>query len=152
MARPTITAFAFVLAAACAGCAVYPAEPTSPTFAKDVQPILAAHCTRCHGGGGGILRKEIINGVESPSGVIQCYLDNFADRGDCTQNDAGVPSPTCQPGAQTCATSPAFRIFMEMYIHLPESNPKRMPPPPSPPLNEWELTVVDRWIVNGAPP
>jgi len=50
MTRAKITAFALLLAAAGAGCTIYPAEPASPTYAKDVRPILAAHCTRCHGG------------------------------------------------------------------------------------------------------
>ena len=49
--RATITVFALLLAAAGAGCTIYPAEPASPTFTKDVQPILVAHCARCHGGG-----------------------------------------------------------------------------------------------------
>jgi hypothetical protein len=150
MTRATITAFALLLAAAGAGCTVYPAEPTSPTYANDVHPIFMARCARCHGAGG-MLRKELINDAESPAGVIQCYLDNYEDRGDCTLNDAGAPPPSCQPGAHTCATAAGYKIFMEMYIHLPESNPRRMPPPPSPPLNEWELKVIDRWIANPLP-
>jgi len=150
MTRAKITAFALLLAAAGAGCTIYPAEPASPTYAKDVRPILMAHCARCHGAGD-MLRKEIINGVESPSGAIQCYLDRFEDKDDCTVNDAGAPPATCLPGAHTCATSPFFKVFLDAYIHLPESDPKRMPPPPSPPLNEWELSVVDRWMANQAP-
>ena len=150
MTRAMLTTFALLLAAAGAGCTVYPAEPTSPTYAKDIHPIFMAHCARCHGAGG-MLRKEIIKGVESPPGVIQCYLDNYDDRGDCTPIDGGAPSPTCQPGAHTCATADIYKIFLNTYIHLPESDAKRMPPPPSPPLNDWELNVVDRWIANPLP-
>jgi len=149
--RLTITAFALALAATAAACTVYPSEPASPTYAADVHPIFMAHCARCHGGGG-MLRKEIVDGGEStsPSGMIDCYLDRYEDRGDCTLDDAGPLPATCQQGAHTCATT--FALLMKTYIHVGESNPKPMPPPPSPPLNEWELNVVDRWIVNGAPP
>jgi hypothetical protein len=155
MMRAAITTFALALAAATAGCTLYPSEPAAPTFSKDVQPILAAHCTRCHGGGG-MLRKEIVDGGESPSGTIECYLDQMADRGDCTTLvDGGQPLLiNCMPGAKFCATplaGPGTSLF-DLYVFKAVDTPKPMPPPPAAPLNEWEMNTLQRWVANGAPP
>lgn len=150
MTRPAITAFALVLAATAAACTVYPAEPASPTFTKDVHPIFMAHCVRCHGA-----QNQLTNEVDgSLSGTIECYLDQMADRGDCTLVDGGVPPLSqCMPGAKFCATSIlGSSPLLEIYLFRFTQETGGMPPLPSPPLNEWEKTVVRRWIDNGAPP
>jgi hypothetical protein len=156
MMRAMMTAFALLLAAAGAGCTVYPAEPTSPTFAKDVQPILAAHCTRCHGGDGTLTNE--VDGSRPQS--IECYLDQYADRGDCTTPvDGGPPLVTqCKPGAKYCASplpsppgTPPTSYF-DIYVFNAAATPNRMPPPPAAPLNDWEMNTLKRWAANGAPP
>ena len=155
MTRTTITAFALLLVAAGAGCTVYPSEPASPTFAKDVQPILAAHCTRCHGGGGTVANE--VDG--SRTGTIECYLDQYADRGDCTPVDGGPPpSSQCRPGAKYCASplpsppgTPPTSLF-DIYVFGPGAVANPMPPPPAEPLNDWEMNTLKRWAANGAPP
>jgi hypothetical protein len=153
MMRSTIAAFALALAAG-AGCTVYPAEPASPTFTKDVQPILAAHCVRCHGGGG-----ERINEADgSRGGTIDCFLDQLADRGDCTTLvDGGVPPLSqCMPGAKYCATAPlspgAPTTLFDFYVFQAADTVNPMPPPPAAPLNDWEMNTLKRWAAAGAPP
>jgi hypothetical protein len=158
MTRTTITAFALLLAAAGGGCTSYPAEPGAPTFTKDVQPILAAHCTRCHGGGGTVSNEA----DASRSGTIECFFDQLADRNDCsTPVDGGQPPLTaCRPGAKFCATplppasTPGTSLF-DIYVFRPADNNDdvgRMPPPPAAPLNDWEMNTLRRWVANGAPP
>ena len=152
--RTMIAAFALLLAAAGAGCTIYPAEPTSPTYAKDVQPILAAHCTRCHGGDGTLTNED--GGTRA--GAIDCYLDQLADRGDCTTLvDGGQPPfSQCKPGAKYCATAPLApgtpTTLFDFYVFQAADSPTPMPPPPAAPLNDWELNTLKRWAANGAPP
>jgi hypothetical protein len=138
-----------------AACTTLPAEPASPTFAKDVQPIFAAHCTRCHGGGG-MLRKEMINGVENPAGVIECYLDQMDARGDCSLVDGGLPSlAQCMPGVAFCATTPipgTTTTLFDLFFFGAAGTARRMPPPPAPELNDWEMNTIRRWVAAGAPP
>ncbi len=47
MSKPTL-ALPFALALVVSALACAPEAPASPTYTKDVQPILAAHCVRCH--------------------------------------------------------------------------------------------------------
>jgi hypothetical protein len=153
MTRLTITMLALSLAAAGAGCTIYPAEPASPTFTKDVQPILAAHCVRCHGAGNSLTNEADASKV----GTIECYLDQLADRADCTTRvDGGqVPLTTCMPGAKFCATplsGPGTKSYFDIYVFDQADTENRMPPPPAAPLNEWELNTLKRWVANGAPP
>jgi hypothetical protein len=158
MTRATITMFALLLAAAGACTTTLAPEPTSPTFAKDVQPILAAHCTRCHGGSGALVNE--VDG--SRQGIIDCYLDQYADRGDCTTPvDGGMPLPSqCMPGAKYCASPlptppgspPSTTSLFDVYVFGPAAIANPMPPPPAAPLNDWEMNTLKRWAANGAPP
>ena len=150
MTRPAITAFALVLAATATACTVYPAEPASPTYVKDIHPIFMAHCVRCHGGGG-VLTNETIDGRMETGTPVACYLDAFEDRGDCSAVDGGAPNPAlCKHGAKYC-TTPVSGTNSFLYLYL-FGNAARMPPLPAPELNEWELNTIRRWIDNGAPP
>jgi len=147
--RLTITAFALWLAAAGAACTTYPVEPASPTFTTDVQPILAAHCVRCHGGG------DTLTNEANPlhTGTLDCYLDRWEDRvGDCkvpgAGPDGGLPLlAQCKPGAKYCADA----TYFELYVFREADGENRMPPPPAAPLNDWELNTLKRWVANGAP-
>lgn len=135
-----------------AACTTLPAEPASPTFAKDVQPIFAAHCTRCHGGGG-MLRNEA---TPSRPGAVECYLDQMEDRGDCSLVDGGLPPLLqCMPGVRFCATMPiplTTTTLFDLFFFGTLGTANRMPPPPAAELNDWEVNTIRRWVAAGAPP
>jgi hypothetical protein len=114
-----------------------PASPASPSFAADVGPILAAHCTRCHGpwGDGG----APISDYTTPGKIPKlCYFDAFEDRGDCGGADATTTGMPCLRGTSTCAT---FLMKGSTYFQI-------MPPLPAAPLNDWERTMIERWAAN----
>src|SRR4051812_49426816 len=119
-----------------------PEVPATPTYAKDVQPILMAHCVRCHGA------NDMLNALpEAPNPNIPqpqlCYLQRFADEGDC----ATAGSTTCKRGAG----NPQCYGMITTRITAPADNVIRMPPAPSDPLNDWENDVLNRWAANPAP-
>lgn len=154
MTRPTITAFAFVLAAGSVACTSYPSEPTAPTFTKDVHPIFMAHCVRCHGAQD-MLVNETLDGVVVSGRPLACYLDSLENRGDCSSVDGGPPDRLlCKFGAGYCAVRDATsgRSLIDVYLFDFSQDNGGMPPLPAAPLNEWENNVVRRWLDNGAPP
>jgi hypothetical protein len=133
------------------GCVSYPSPPSQPAFDTDVLPIFQAHCTRCHGNGpdGGAFNAAGVPGT--------------------TYNAAGPPQPdgpfltqfgdTCPPladgGAGTCFNSPASKCICGALVYAPmitmyidPDYSERMPPPPAPPLNDWELKVVNAWTAH----
>jgi hypothetical protein len=117
-----------------------PDVPASPTYTKDVQPILAAHCVRCHGANG------TLNGdpkIHTPLAVpMICYLQSYDN------NPVGCTTETtCQHGAAYCASGG----LITQYINFPVDSSTRMPPSPSDPLNDWEKEVLTRWA-NEKPP
>ena len=116
-----------VLAAFSGACE--PEKPAMPSFALDVQPILAAHCLRCHGAGG-TLQGEPGDPLGVP-GV--CYFDLYETLGDCNTDPT-----TCKTGTKTCA------LIWEAYFPI-------MPPPPAAKLNDWELSVLRTWAKNPIP-
>jgi hypothetical protein len=115
--------------------------PETPTFAKDVGPIFAAHCVRCHGAGGTLNSDP----RAADTGTPGAYLDQYADKGDCTLDAMGIVPPTCIPAARFEAETGQ----LEVYLHGPEQ--VRMPPPPGAPLSPWELAVVDNWLAETPP-
>jgi len=136
---PAFTVEALLLSAlpACA-----PEVPSAPTYTKDVQPILAAHCVRCHGA------NDMLNAMEAYGSIMKpalCYLDRYDDTGDCTT----VGSTTCQRGAAWCA-SPAGGNRIPVFLTGDPAVGQLMPPPPSDSLNQWEIDVLTRW--SGANP
>jgi len=152
MTRPTTTAIAFVLAAAAADCTTYPAEPASPTFANDVQPIFMAHCVRCHGAND-MLANETLDGVVASGRPLSCYLDRLENRGDCSPVDGGPPDRLlCKLGAGACAVRDASGTsLIDAYLFNFSQDSGGMPPLPAAPLNAWEKNVVRRWLDSGAP-
>jgi hypothetical protein len=124
----TTLASLFALALGVSVMACSPEVPANPTYTKDVKPILDAHCVRCHGE---TLTPDPNLPTEMP---VICHLNRFGD--DCTNPAActsGAASPTCT-GLST------------LYIVAADSTGKRMPPPPSDPLNDWEVDVLTRWF------
>jgi hypothetical protein len=134
--RFIIGLFALAGLAACT-----PSQPATPTFAEDVQPIMVAHCTRCHGAGG-LQGDKASTSPAYKIAPIQGFFQNYADQGDCTQTDGGsVPTyPTCIRGVAWYVTVNAY--VWNMYV------PALMPPPPAAPLNDYELEVLNRWKQN----
>jgi hypothetical protein len=134
--------FIICLSALAGLAACQPSKPGTPTFSDDVQPILVAHCTRCHGAGG-MLNADPKTTVQLYTGKpLQGYFTNFADQGDCTQVDGGgIPAaPTCQRGVHFYVTV-NFTVW-DGYV------PSMMPPAPAAPLNDWEIDVLKRWEKN----
>src|SRR5260221_10546678 len=77
-----------------------PEVPAAPSYAKDVQPILMAHCVRCHGEGDTLNTNPDVTSVLLPA-PRQCYLQRFGDEGDCTDRNNLT---ACMSGAQYCGT------------------------------------------------
>jgi hypothetical protein len=119
------------------GCTVYPAVPAQPAFDTDVLPIFEAHCTRCHGAGpnGGALNNAYIPGMGNLQAAAPC-LNQFGNNSN---------SYTCPAGAASYAT----RGLIWKYIQ--PGYVQRMPPPPAPLLDPWEMEVIDAWISENAP-
>jgi hypothetical protein len=129
--------FALALVVSALGCS--PEVPAVPTYAKDVQPIFAAHCVRCHGE---TLQAETLPDGGTGLGVPKlCHLNRLGNL------PADCPDPaTCSYGA----AAPVCIPFILAYT-ADDNLPKRMPPAPSDPLNDWEKDVVKRWASTSPP-
>ena len=144
MSRMRIHALVFVMALgslAAAGCGENP-EPVRPDYSRDVQPVLTAHCVRCHGAGGTLNGDpETVSTFAVPTGKpIGGYFDCAEDRGDCST--AG--STTCKHGFRYYATDPMGHIAVAAWLHI-------MPPPPGAPLTTRESDILNRWLANPQP-
>jgi hypothetical protein len=118
--------------------------PFEPTFATDVRPIMLSRCVRCHGGGGTLNKDPDHTGLGAGAAPIDGFFDRLED--DCP--DGAVTG--CH-GLLHYATPPAQ---LPLYIHA-TSDDMRMPPPPSRPLSDLQLQVIDRWLADiaaGMPP
>ena len=127
---------AAALALGAAGCTIYPSAPAEPAYDTDVLPIFQAHCTRCHdnnldGGAPHTVFLPAANG-----GPMMATPPSLSQFGPCVVSDGGAP--TCyNPGAG------GYALPIQMFVHLTTS--VRMPLPPAPPLDDWELNVIDAW-------
>jgi mono/diheme cytochrome c family protein len=121
------------------GCAEDPV-PFDPGYAADVQPIMMAHCVRCHGGGGKLNADPTslyVDFKNLPPSVF--YFDAYEDRGTCP----GL-APECRRGAAYLANA-ASKAFVDTYLH-PMDPVYKMPPAPAPALTERELAILDIWL------
>jgi cytochrome c553 len=119
-------------ALAAAGCGGTPA-PDRPTYSRDIQPLMTAHCIRCHGAGGTLNKDPDIPGdnkVPYVGAPTNGYLTQLADTG---------------PG-KLGLMSYATTARPLMTAALPY-----MPPPPAPPLTDREYTTLVRWLDNPLP-
>ena len=129
MTKATLASL-FALAVSASALACSPEVPANPTYTKDVQPIFAAHCVRCHDETFEPMLDSITGMEKIP---LVCHLNRYENVGD----SQGASSPTCVG-------------FSLMYTQ--SDDPRvRMPKPPSEPLNEWEKEVIKRWAATNPP-
>ena len=130
MSKPTL-ALPFALALVVSAVACAPEAIPSPVTYKDVQPILAAHCVRCHN------ETFFLDPTVGKMPKL-CHFNRFESTGDCS----GAMGAVCSFGASHPSCGPVIPI----YLDAPDdSYAKRMPPPPSDRLNDWEHDVLKRW-------
>ena len=139
--------FAAALALGGAGCSVYPSSPVEPAFDTDVLPIFQAHCSRCHdnnpdgGAKKSVYRPDSAGGPVTASGPVA--LTVF---GPCYPVAGGVPVCYSNAAAYALPTQTLPNGFIYTDIHRAEDDVLRMPLPPSRPLDEWEMSVIDAWV------
>ena len=141
---------AAALALGGAGCTTYPSPPADPAFDTDVLPIFQAHCTRCHGDGpdGGALNAASVPGKVYPDGggpisASPPFLTQFGDT--CLPLADGTPGTCANPSA-TCSRCGAALYHAQIKQYIAPDFTLRMPPPPAPVLNDWEMKVVNAWV------
>jgi hypothetical protein len=102
--------------------------PVNPGYAADVRPIFVARCVRCHGANG-TLNVDPDDPERGAPKIV--YLNQYDTVGG-------------HVGAGT------FAAQIPLYIHSDDES-KRMPPPPSSRLSDWELAVIDAWAATTPP-
>ena len=134
------------------GCVSYPSPPSQPAFDTDVLPIFQAHCTRCHGNGpdGGAFNVASVPGVVYPDGggpnvPTGPFLTQFGDT--CEPLSDGTPGTCANPNA-VCSHCGALIWVTQIKQYIDPGFTLRMPPPPAPVLNDWELKVVNSWTAH----
>lgn len=93
-------------------------------FARDVRPILNAHCTACHGG------------VKEAGGVSFIFRDRVLGKGESGK-------PVVVPGNPDAS---------ELIVRILSDDPDEVMPKPEhgPPLQEREVAILRKWIEEGA--
>jgi hypothetical protein len=100
--------------------------PASPSYQRDVAPILAANCLRCHG-------APALGGASAG-----LRLDSYSDLAVPDPRDPAAERPIL--GAATYAAAIALRAADPVS-----------PMPPRFPLDDWQVEVLERWAAAGAP-
>jgi hypothetical protein len=129
-ARLAVGAVAVIGSALWSGCGTD--VPIRPTYKNDIAPLMEAHCIRCHGAGGmlnGDPDSQKVDGVQQPA------------NGDFTslQNDAAGHS-----GLAAYTNQMPNAALMKLFL-------PQMPPPPAPPLTDWEHTLLETWLADPLP-
>jgi len=96
-------------------------------FEKDIQPILKDHCFKCHSG---------------PNAKAKIRYDNVRYFKEVVGD---------HPGAVVVPGSPEKSKLFQL-ASLPQTSNEAMPPPRRgvPPMNSGELSLVKKWIQEGA--
>lgn len=118
---PVVAAFAVLAFLLVVICVTESVAKGAVDYAKDIKPILAERCFACHGR----LKSE---------GGLRLDAASLIGRG----GDSGLAVVAGKPGE-----SPLLR-------RVTSSEDERMPPEGSP-LTEEQVTLLERWIANGAP-
>jgi hypothetical protein len=119
---------ASLLVLAVAGCAARPEAPAQPTWA-DVEPILRAECTTCHGGSAAL----------AGSTADLTYRLDFFDMTSEICGDAAIPTDGIR-----FAAAAAGQIARDVTSDSSSVRP-RMPPEPAPWLADWQWQTLLRW-------
>ena len=95
-------------------------------FQRDIQPILAGHCTQCHG----------VDAKERKGGLRLDERDSALRGGD-----SGEP-----------ALIPGQPLTSELLRRILSDDPSEQMPPPSAktPLNSRQIELLKQWITEGA--
>jgi hypothetical protein len=107
--------------------------PDNPSYMYDVKPIIDARCVRCHGAGGTLNADPYIEQKDpaKPRKPAVFKLDTY----ESVLGAKSLITPTEQaPGY--------LRTDDETMV---------MPPPPSPRLTDWEIEVIEKWLMNPRP-
>jgi hypothetical protein len=128
VSRAVATLAGLFLISACAACAGPPAVPEQPSWA-DVQPIMRASCTGCHGG----------SAPEAGSALGVTYRLDFFDMTPESCGDAAIADASTR-FARAAATQIACDITSDDASIRP-----RMPPEPAPWLPDWQWRTLLRW-------
>jgi hypothetical protein len=111
--------------------------PENPSWARDIHPLMEAHCIRCHGGGG-MLNGDPDVPPTNPKDLCMLPTDGgaytCAPRTGNFTTQAGLMPYTGQGGKN-----------MITYLDYP------MPPPPSEPLSDFEYNLLVNWAINPLP-
>lgn len=132
MARASVmvsAAAGLLLAVAGVGCAGPPTAPAHPTWA-DVEPIVRAECTQCHGGSAA---------TTGSVGSIAYRFDFF----DITPEVCGEAAEALDPDSPFAAARSSL-IANAITTSDPDVRPA-MPPAPAVPLADWEWQTLLRW-------
>jgi hypothetical protein len=119
--------------------------PTVPTFAADIRPLMIARCVRCHGGGG----KENIDPLQKnpvSDAPLYGYFDRLEDQGTCADGSRGDAG--CKRGLLYFATLDGGAL---LKTNVKATDDTRMPPPPSSPLSDAQVTLLDNWLAESPP-
>jgi hypothetical protein len=131
----TVVALVLTLGA----CGPEPA-PTTPTFEADVRPIMMSRCVRCHGAGGHLnADPHAALTYPPPDGYFNVYETADELAGPCPP----PTGPDCTYGAKK------WSGLMKIYIQ-PDA-PLRMPPAPSPELDDRQREIITRWADEPTP-
>jgi hypothetical protein len=113
------------------------AVPENPSWSRDIQPLMEAHCVRCHGGGGTLngdpdVPPNFKNGICPPPTDGGAY--------DCTPTAGNF---TTQAGLMVYTASGG--LLLKGFLAYP------MPPPPSEPLTDYEYNLLMDWAAHPLP-
>jgi hypothetical protein len=117
----------FVVATALSLPACAPLVPVSPTWAEDVRPLVLSRCVRCHDSPG--RPDPYANPSAAP---IDAYTFNYP---------ASVPLDPLPPGLMVLKALGRQAVRGEGGLRV-------MPPAPAEKLEDWQIEMLENWIIN----
>ncbi|MBP0029153.1 hypothetical protein [Roseofilum sp. Guam] len=143
--KPDIRAiiFIFILLMTAIGCAKLSAaqhSPISPTYARDIAPILNNNCLECHrtGGIGPFPLQSYEDARSHANRIVKATADGFMPPWRAKQGYGEFRNEKFL-SQQQIAT---LKVWVE--AGTPAGNLAELPPPPNLPLSRWRLGEPDR--------
>ena len=135
--RTHVLVLGFVLGSLGAlGCGENPV-PARPTYSRDIAPLMTAHCVRCHGAGGTLNLDP--DSTQYDAMDKRATYEKAPNNGYLTQLADTAPGKL---GLMSYATT--ARPLMDAALPY-------MPPPPAPPLTDYEHETLIRWLNDPLP-